>query len=89
MLKRYLIRKRGEAPFSIYILVGSLYNLKVRTTPSFSINSVAIKIQKVFVDNIDTVVFSVNETEYSVKEGWASISLPSKTFAGKGKMQLL
>lgn len=48
-----------------------------------------MKIQKVFGDNIDAVVFAVNETEYSVKEGWASISLPSKTFAGKGKVQLL
>ena len=87
MLKRYLIRKRGT--LCQFILVGAYYNLKVCTTPFFSINLLAMKIQKVFGDNIDTVVFSVNETEYSVKEGWASISLPSKTFAGKGKEQLL
>lgn len=74
---------------SIYILVGAYYNLKVCTKLFFPINLVAMKIQKVFGDNIDAVVFAVNETEYSVKEGWASISLPSKTFAGKGKVQLL
>ena len=48
-----------------------------------------MKIQKVPTDNMDAAVFSVNETEYSVKEGWASISIPSKTFGGKGKVQLL
>ena len=48
-----------------------------------------MKIQKVPTNNMDAAVFSVNETEYSAKEGWASISIPSKTFGGKGKVQLL
>ena len=44
-----------------------------------------MKIQKIPVDSEDAVLFSVNETEYSAKEGWASISIPSGMFKGKGK----
>lgn len=44
-----------------------------------------MKIQKIPVDSKDAVVFSVNETKCSAKEGWASISIPSETFKGKGK----
>ena len=48
-----------------------------------------MKIQKIPVDSQDAVVFSVNETEYSAKDGWASISIPSGTFKGKGRVRLL
>ncbi|KAJ7389150.1 hypothetical protein OS493_033236 [Desmophyllum pertusum] len=43
----------------------------------------AIKIQKISADNKDAVIFSVNETDYSTKEGRTSIYLPSGIFKGQ------
>ncbi|XP_078382861.1 adhesion G-protein coupled receptor D1-like isoform X2 [Oculina patagonica] len=43
----------------------------------------ALKIQKVAADNKKAIIFSVNETGYSTKEGSASISLPPKVFKGQ------
>ena len=48
-----------------------------------------MKIKKVPAETKDAVVFSVNETDYSGKDGWAIISLPPGTFAGKGRVKFL
>ena len=48
-----------------------------------------MKIKKVPADIKDAVVFSVNETDYSATDGWASISLPPVTFKGKGRVKFL
>ena len=48
-----------------------------------------MKIRKVPADTKDAVVFSVSETDYPAKDGWASISLPPVTFKGKGRVKLL
>ena len=44
-------------------------------------------IQRIPADRKDAVIFSENETEYSAKAGWASISVPSGTFQGKGTVE--
>ena len=44
-------------------------------------------IQRIPADRKDAVIFAVNETEYSAKEGWASISVPSGTFQKKGTVE--
>ena len=62
------------------------YGFKVNRACYSLIYLIAMKIQKVPRHDMNAAVFSVNETEYSVKEGWASISIPSKTFGGKGKL---
>jgi len=49
----------------------------------------AMKIRKVPADTKDAVVFSVNETDYSATDGWASISLPPVTFEGKDAVVVL
>jgi len=48
-----------------------------------------MKIRKVPADTLNAVVFSVNETDYSATDGWASISLPPVTFEGQGRVKLL
>jgi len=48
-----------------------------------------MKIRKVPADTKDAVVFSVNETDFSATDSWASISLPPVTFEGKGRVNLL
>ena len=45
-------------------------------------------IKRIPTNRKDAVVFSVNDTEYAAKTGWASISVPLGAFQGKGKMQL-
>ena len=54
----------------------------------FDIDFLALKIQKVPEDNQKDIIFSVNETGYSTKDGSAIISLPSEIFIGQGTVQL-
>ena len=48
-----------------------------------------MKIQKVSTNSKKAITFSENETSYSAGESRASISIPSKIFKGKGKVNLI
>ena len=47
-----------------------------------------MEIKKVPADTKDAVVFSVNNTDYLAKDGWASISLPPGIFEGKARVKV-
>ena len=44
-----------------------------------------MKLQKVPADNKHEIGFSLHETDYSDKDDWARISIPSRVFNGKGR----
>ena len=57
----------------------------MENTYFFLNNIAAMKLQKVPADNKHEVGFSLYETDYSDKDDWARISIPSRVFKGKGR----
>ena len=77
---------------STIIWKPALNLLQDRGSPQYKIhnffflnNVAAMKLQKVPADNKHEVGFSLYETDYSDKDDWARISIPSRVFNGKGR----